>query len=123
MTSLWATAAPWLHAAANPRFVDEGAADAGVGEAGERHAAGLVVRAGGEGERREAGGHQVVPADVPRRAGERLGDDVAEQREVRAHELLLTAEAGPVVGAGSGGGGRALSGGGALGGGERGRHA
>src|SRR5512144_560249 len=105
MTSLWATAAPWLHAAANPRFVDEGAADAGVGEAGERHAARLVVRACGEGERREARGHQVVAAGVPRGAGEGLRDDVAEQREVGAHQLLLAQEPGPVVGAGGGGSG------------------
>ena len=70
------------------QLVDDGAADAGGGIAGELHAPLGVEALGGLGEGHHAGGHEVLAGDVAGHAGGHVTHDVADQGEGLTHELV-----------------------------------
>src|SRR5439155_19991020 len=85
-------AGPAAHRAAGPvqaaQLVQERAADAGGGEAAEGGAPLGVEGLRGGRERGHAGGDQVFAADVRGQAAEHLADEVTDQRQVAADEVL-----------------------------------
>ncbi len=71
------------------QLVEQGAADAGGGEAVEGDAALGVVAPGGLGQTEHAGRHEVAAADVAGHPVGDLGDHVLHEREVLANEVVL----------------------------------